>query len=62
MELATASSSYYGGYSTDFPLTGMFLSEFLSKLFVTLAERLVAYHVGEHDGREFALLVSAHFK
>src|SRR5438876_12002385 len=33
----------------------------LSSIFVALAQRAVAHHVGEHDGGEFALLVGAHF-
>jgi hypothetical protein len=39
----------------------MFLQQFLSQLFVALIQRAVAYHVGEHDSRQFALLVGAHF-
>ena len=46
----------------DFPKQlAMFLQQFLRKLFVALAQRAVAHHVGEHDGGELALLVSAHF-
>jgi hypothetical protein len=36
----------------DFPKNfSMFLQQFLGKLFVPLAQRAVAHHVGEHDGR-----------
>ena len=46
----------------DFPKQpAMFLQQFLGKLFVALAQRAVAHHVGEHDGGQFALFVSAHF-
>jgi hypothetical protein len=39
----------------------MFLQQFLSELFVSLAQRAVTDHVGEHDGGELALFgVSAH--
>src|SRR5438876_10153659 len=33
----------------------------LSSIFVALAQRAVAHHVGEHDGGELALLIGAHF-
>ena len=39
----------------------MFLQQFLGKFFVALAQRAVADHVGEHDGGQSALFVSAHF-
>ncbi len=46
----------------DFPKQpAMFLQQFLSKLFVALAQRAVAHHVGEHDGGQLALLLGAHF-
>src|SRR5207302_1857695 len=47
----------------DFPKQpAMFLQQFLGKLFVALAQRAVAHHVGEHDGGEFALFVGVtHF-
>ena len=46
----------------DFPKQpAMFLQQFLGKLFVALAQRAVAHHVGEHDGGELALLIGAHF-
>src|SRR5205823_6071443 len=46
----------------DFPKQpAMFLQQFLGKLFVPLAQRAVTHHVGEHDGGQLALLVSAHF-
>ena len=47
----------------DFPKQpAMFLQQFLGKLFVALAQRAVAHHVGEHDGGELALLIGAHFQ
>ena len=46
----------------DFPKQpAMFLQQFLGKLFVTLAQRAVAHHVGEHDRGQFASLAGAHF-
>src|SRR4029077_2437588 len=46
----------------DFPKQpAMFLQQLLGKLFVALAQRAVAHHVGEHDGGELALLIGAHF-
>jgi hypothetical protein len=40
----------------------MFLQQFLGKLFVPLAQRAVAHHVGEHDRGQLALLIGAHFR
>src|SRR5204862_8230837 len=38
----------------------MFLQQFQRKLVVALRQHAIAYHVGEHDGGEFAYLVVAH--
>jgi hypothetical protein len=46
----------------DFPKQpAMFLQQFLGKLFVVLAQRAVADHVGEHDGDQLPLLIGARF-
>ena len=33
----------------------MFFEQFEGKLIVTLSQRAVTHHVGEHDGRQFTL-------